>query len=242
MMSGDLFVSLLKTVYCPVERQLLTQAVNLLPCCHKINQAAAERMYGKSIAGECELKGERCVICKGNVTGYAPDQTIRTQAALIFGNKEKLKLEEFFGQPPLALEEIPEPMAFPGNPAIFELIGHPHTWMLHDHAIFRSTTKDSLIEDFIIMRKDNGDVGLTVSFKSGMKFEDYMLSCGIALWYGSISPASDNTSCFHTSGSVQCWKLLRILTDNNTIPSVCLEPLLKWASTTKTGTTLRSFY
>lgn len=231
MMSGDLFVTnLLKTVYCPVEHQLLTEAVNLFPCCHKINQAAAERMYGKSIAGECKLKGERCVICERNVTGYAPDQTVRTQAALILGNVKKL--EDLFGQP-LALGEIPEPMAFPGKSAIFNLTGHPHDCIFQERAIFDSEIKDSLIKEFIIMTKDNGEVGLTVRFTNGMNFEDYMRSCGIALWNGRISSGYDNTSYFHTSGSAQCQKLLRILTENNTIPSDCLDPLRKWVGAKK---------
>lgn len=234
MLSNINFVTeLLRSVYCPEEHTLLTNAVTLWPCCHKINQAAAERMYGQCVDGKLELGG-RCTVCNKGVTGYAPDEDVRKQAALIFGNREQLGA--FFGQP-LDLEETPEPRDFPGKPGSFKTHENLFGLISGDRGIFDSTTPDSLIKEFIIMTKDDGQVGLTVRFQSGMKFEDYMRSRGVALWDGNLRPSYDETTTFHTSGQAQCQKLINILIENNQIEPDHAKILRNWVNGPKMKTT-----
>lgn len=63
---------------CPVSFELLTQAVFLMPCTHRVQQFVAQRMFGSMLpAGVCEHEGKKCPLCNSITTGYFTDYTVR---------------------------------------------------------------------------------------------------------------------------------------------------------------------
>lgn len=58
---------------CPIEYTLLTDAVSLEPCMHKVSEVAAEKMFARE-------NGKICPTCQGNVSKYAVDQQMRNLA------------------------------------------------------------------------------------------------------------------------------------------------------------------
>ena len=53
----------ISTLLCPTNSTLLTEAVNLFPCCDKINESEAIKLYGKMKNGFCEKQNQNCVMC-----------------------------------------------------------------------------------------------------------------------------------------------------------------------------------
>lgn len=74
---------------CPVEHKLLQTAVAVVPCLHRINQSAAEKLYGRLNApGQCIKTKARCFTCQGLVLSYYPDQHTRSIARKILLHKQ----------------------------------------------------------------------------------------------------------------------------------------------------------
>ena len=73
-------LELLRACECPVDAEPLVHAVTLIPCCHKINQAVAEAMYGRMAGESCENRGRPCALCRAPVIAYYPDPVMRDVA------------------------------------------------------------------------------------------------------------------------------------------------------------------
>lgn len=71
---------LVRAYECPVDSAPLVHAVTLIPCCHKINLAAAEVIYGRMIGEHCEHQGRPCVVCRTPVIAYYADPIVRDLA------------------------------------------------------------------------------------------------------------------------------------------------------------------
>lgn len=57
---------------CPKEKTLLTDAVNLFPCCHKVSEVAAQGL-------------QACTVCHVLISGSVPDYTVRDVASRFKG-------------------------------------------------------------------------------------------------------------------------------------------------------------
>lgn len=67
-----------KNYECPIHFTLLTEAVSLVPCMHKVNLAAAQQLFG-SMKIQVE-KSNSCPLCRQVVVAYYPDHHIRDAA------------------------------------------------------------------------------------------------------------------------------------------------------------------
>lgn len=214
-MNGSCYVNkLLETMQCPLELKPLLTAVNLFPCNHKVNEAAAKELYGKcEISGACEKKGITCRVCGGIVTRYGPDHTIRQLADLIFGNQHLLdKLPEH----PLVLEKRPEPLPYPCKRETF--VHTKGDWEpfrsggdLCRIYTFASFSSDSVIREFSLLGYYNGKISIYISFQGGNKeFVNYLRSHGMII--------KEYDSCYKTGTPEDLKTLFRIIAENNEIP------------------------
>lgn len=215
MATESINAQLRETLTCPFTLAPLIQAVNLSPCCHKVNQVAAETHYGPIVDGSCTLKDKECKVCKTTVITYAPDSTVRAVTALAFGYKND----------PAALEEkskefnLPHPMTYPGIPAVFE-----HTigdWRAHDtwgeccrEIEFISKTPDSLIKDFKLLGYDKGGVAISVVFRKSV-FLEYLLAHGFRDW----QKPNLRDHYYRTRTASELQTLFKIIALNNDIPA-----------------------
>ncbi|MGC1878931.1 MAG: hypothetical protein WA347_04830 [Rhabdochlamydiaceae bacterium] len=206
----------LSALTCPIELDPLTQAVNLFPCCHKVNQIAAEKYYGKIVNGFCGLSEKNCVICNTQVVAYAPDHTIRDLAARAFGHEKDL---ESLPNHSLVLEEkkseIDQP--YPGLPAVFVHMGG--SWdKFYDSGgelcrmmEFKSITNNSLLQNFKLLGYCNGDVSISILFQKSKAFVKYLLAHHI--------DCDEHIAEFCRSTTPEHLKtIFRIISLNNEIP------------------------
>ena len=104
-------LDLLRACECPVDAEPLVHAVTLIPCCHKINQAVAEAMYGRMAGESCEKRGRPCVLCRAPIIAYYPDPVMRDVA------HRALRLAELRGVAPRvdAIPPVVEPRVLPAR-------------------------------------------------------------------------------------------------------------------------------
>ncbi len=177
----------LNTLTCPFGHDPLIEAVTLFRCCHKVNRAAAVKMYGPIVDGRCTLKG-KCLICNGEVTFYAPDHTIRDLVARLFGHEKEI---EDLPKHPLVLAEalaevkseaIPPP--YPGVPAVFKHINGDWNHIfdrgtpLRREMLFRSTTPGSFVSGFDLLGFHDGQVALCIYYERDEVFLKYLKTQG----------------------------------------------------------------
>lgn len=93
--------------FCPSNNKPLHTAVACFPCQHRINEIAAERLYGKMDGGKCSKLGF-CLHCKNVVKAYYPDQLTRTKVSLLLGLKSPAETV------PLEEKKEPEKLVYPG--------------------------------------------------------------------------------------------------------------------------------
>lgn len=70
---------------CQAGFENLTEAVTLVPCMHKINQKAAETLFGPMQPGRNEFFEKKCPNCMKAVSSYHVDPMVREIANIIFG-------------------------------------------------------------------------------------------------------------------------------------------------------------
>ena len=65
-------VAIQEELTCPVERQGLLKGISLIPCMHKVNETALNKLR------------DACPVCNGVICGWKEDPTIRALARLAF--------------------------------------------------------------------------------------------------------------------------------------------------------------
>lgn len=74
---------------CPILQEPLSEAVSLVPCAHKIQQAAAEQIFGTTKGGCMVSSNTLCPVCKIPVIGYILDPQMRYVVKQLFELPEK---------------------------------------------------------------------------------------------------------------------------------------------------------
>lgn len=204
----------ISSLSCPFGLDPLREAVNLFPCCHKVNEIAAEKYYGKIVDGFCELREKQCVVCNTPVVAYAPDHTIREIVSQIFGHEQDLAS---LPTHPLVLEEKKAEgnLPYPGLPAIF--VWTEGNWEPFNYGPelcrmieFKSVTENSLLESFTLLGYWGGDIAIAVKFKDKF-FNQYLLA-------HQLPNASSLDLLFKTSTPTGIKTLFRIIALHNEIP------------------------
>jgi hypothetical protein len=224
--------NLLQTLTCPIDLEPLTTAVNLSPCCHKVNQVAAEKYYGKIIGSSCAWAGKTCVLCNEPVLSYAPDHTIRSVAAQVFDHQKYL---ENLLNPPQVLqpskiktEEKPAEMKtekrdlpYPGLPADFMHLSGDWDQPfdlgtdVSREMIFTSSTPNSLLRQFTLVGYCTGNVAITAE-SIDSSFKDYLHAHRCRCEEKHNAHTTSTTYITNTHADLKI--LFKIIAHNNKIP------------------------
>lgn len=201
---------------CPIGKDLLNEPVNLFPCCHKVNETAAERFYGKMVGGSCELKDKTCVVCQGPVTGYGPDPVMRAISAAmsaatvgIFGLKKDLESELVALKEKVKLPYPYKSTRFKGaadnfsKPFAGGMNGFCRSWQ------FDAENKDSPLNRFVLEGFTDGRIKLVLRFKENSDCKNYLLKHSLI--------CKNNRFCFAQTHE-EIKTLFSIIAFNNELP------------------------
>lgn len=87
------FDDLINVLTCPVDMELLQNAVVLFPCAHKINENIAKQIFGEMEQDKIVNEGKCCPLCQRIVKAYYPDYSTREIAEKILNFKEVIEKE-----------------------------------------------------------------------------------------------------------------------------------------------------
>ncbi len=217
--------TLLDQLSCPVLLEPLSEAVSLVPCAHKIQKAAAEKIFGSSNGGWLVQSEKPCPICRVTVLGYMEDHSTRNIVKQLF----ELPQNEINGMLALMKENLSEKsmsvekdvlidIPYPGKPARF--IHCSGNWDLFDVGAelcrsinFKSSTEGSLLKEFSIFGYRDGNVCIRLIFsKNSDEVKDYLkqfelIPDWLELEHGYISENKGQLKFF-----------FNIIANNNEIP------------------------
>lgn len=211
----------LKALECPVNLDLLTDAVSLSPCMHKVNAAAAKAIYGQMISNEAGVKERKpCIICKQTVTAYYEDHFTRGIVALLMGSKQLELIPQVSAKIQADFKEMNAgDIPFPGKPAKFECVSGK--WESYNSGAdlercmeFQciTTIENSLFKSFSILGYKDGSVSIFIRFNYVTeKLTKYFHALGIQtddLFLGSLK-----------CNGMQAKKLFSVLARHNEIPN-----------------------
>lgn len=211
---------------CSIYFEPLTEAVTLVPCAHKIQQAAALEWFGP-VQNGWELKTKKpCPLCRAPTLGYMVDHTMRNVVRSVYELPEADRntfLENMtsnLAQKSLAVEKDTTPiLPYPGKQARF--VHTSGDWKPLDRAScgelslrmdFQSTTEDSLLKKFSLLGYKDGDVAISIGFceKDSKNLNSYLKQFDILI---------DSDYSFKTKTKEQLRILFNILAENNEIPA-----------------------
>lgn len=217
--------SLSMPFFCPSNNKPLDTAVACFPCQHRINEIAAERLYGKMDGGKCSILGS-CLVCKNVVEAYYPDQLTRTKVSSLLGLKRPagtVSLEEK-KEPKIEEKKKPKKLAYPGIPGKFRTVADAKSLkgvspLIVYQVQYMSDVPNSLITEFSLSGEvdPNGLSSQCLFFKFQKENEHlkaYLGSFGIML-----SDEAIRLGQVKITGSDQVKKLLLIFRQNNEVVS-----------------------
>jgi hypothetical protein len=204
--------SLYKTLECPVSEALLTRAVSLAPCAHKINKEIARKIFGGMMDSICFTQAP-CPLCKKTVTAYYDDPTIREIVKIVFPDIDQTK--------------------FPGESGVFHLsVGRWHSTFKTDSSFgrlvyFESNNPNSLFSS-ISVNEIGHKASMTVNINrtkvthtdSNQVLKDYLM--GKELYFEDLSYL---TGTLFIQSKDEMQKMLPILQENNSFSLEDLERL-----------------
>jgi hypothetical protein len=172
---------------CPVLLEPLSQAVSLVPCAHKVQQAAAEKMFGATHGGWLVQSENPCPVCRTSVLGYMTDHSTRNIVKQLFElpeseiNSMLALMKKNLAEKSISVEkDVIVEKPYPGKSARF--IHNGGDWELCNSGgdlcrsmRFKSSTKDSLIKDFAVLGWNDGDISIKIQFsKDSSDLKEYL--------------------------------------------------------------------
>jgi hypothetical protein len=149
---------------CSVDFEPLYNAVNLVPCNHKINAIPALKIFGAMNANLCALQGIACPLCNRIVTAYSKDPVVRNLANQIFSlSHSKIDLPaELKRRSDLTEEET----AFYDRA---EFVLEEKIRGRFGYYKFVSTKKTSLLKSFSMMKNEEDKFVIIITFRRNDK-------------------------------------------------------------------------
>ena len=217
--------TLQEQLICPVLLEPLSQAVSLVPCAHKVQQAAAETIFGATHGGWLVQSEKPCPVCRASVLGYMTDHSTRNIVKQLFElpeseiNEMLLLMKKNLAEKSISVEkEVVVETPYPGKSARF--IHDGGDWEICNSGAdlcrsmrFKSSTKDSLIKDFDVLGWNDGDISIKIQFsKDSSDVKEYLKQFDLfpdwmALEFGYKSQSRDQLKVF-----------FNIIANNNEIP------------------------
>lgn len=210
---------------CPVLLEPLSEAVSLVPCAHKVQQTAAETMFGATRGGWQVRPGNLCPVCRESVLGYMKDHSTRNIVKQLFALPESeinamlaLMKKNLAEKSMSVKKDILVEMPYPGKSARF--IHSCGDWGLFESGAdlcrmmaFKSSTKDSLLEKFSVSGYKDGDVCISMYFsKIDKDVIEYLKQ------FDLIADSFDLAHGYKSHGKDQLKIFFNILANNNEIP------------------------
>lgn len=206
---------------CPVFLEPLSQAVCLVPCAHKVQQLAAEKMFGVTHGGWLVQSDNPCPVCRASVLGYMTDHSTRNivKQLLELQENEFALMKKNLTKKSMSVEkDVIEEMPYPGKPARF--IHYSGDWRLCNseselclYMEFKSSTKDSLINEFSVLGYKDGGLRIGIEFSNNSKgLKEYLKQ------FDLIPGFLDLTGSYISKGKDQLKNFFNILANNNEIP------------------------
>jgi hypothetical protein len=223
--------TLLDQLLCPVLLEPLSEAVSLVPCAHKVQQAVAEQLFGATGGGWLVQSEKPCPVCRTSVLGYMADHSTRNIVEQLFElseseiNEMLATIKKSLPEKSMSVEkDLLIDMPYPGKPARF--VHHGGDWNLFNISTpgaklcrqleFKSSTEDSLITDFIINGYKDGDVTIQIVFKEYREdARQYFKQFEIFIGLFALS--------FNSETKTQLKALFNIIANNNEIPASHFE-------------------
>lgn len=210
---------------CPATNQPLFNAVALIPCMDKVNQCAAEKLFGPCIDGWKVQEEKSCPVCSKSVIGYCVDEATRNMAKQ-FVDASSVMLSQAGSSSRFTIPEKSsdvkrqpaKPLPYPGEPGIFKI--HYGNWKVYNsggdlyrHLSFVNAVKGSFVNTFHILGYRDDTVAISISFKGYSQFADYLKSCGFVLDSSQIW-----SETYKTASKEDTETLFAILAMHNSIP------------------------
>lgn len=213
---------------CPVLLEPLSQAVSLVPCAHKVQQAAAEKMFGATHGGWLVQSENPCPVCRTSVLGHMTDHSTRNIVKQLFELPENeinamlALMKKNLAEKSISVEkDVIVETPYPGKPARF--IHDSGDWSLFNCGgadscrcmEFKSSTKDSLIKGFSVLGYKDGDICISIDFsskKSSKDLKQYLKQ------FDLVPGFLDLEDGYKSHGKDQLKIFFNILSNNNEIP------------------------
>lgn len=217
-----------KTLTCPVFLEPLTEAVTLIPCCHKVNETAAIYLYDIVENNKCSKSGN-CPVCRSLVIAYYTDYSIRELAKNIF-TTEEIKhevVERCIIENKQIIVSKQGDLSYPGLRAKF--VHKSGEWKFRDYGNgsmlckelnFSSVTPNSLFEEFSLFGDKDGLLRMRIDYnkKKSEEIKQYLMSNEVAVEsdypYGNMRMQGINVK-----------KMFSLIAKNNEIPGEYFQKL-----------------
>lgn len=201
---------------CPVSLSLLTEAVSLIPCSHKINESIAIEMFGKQIPGSWRLLKEGfCPLCRQKVEGYSIDHTIRGLVAQIFGDDSSKVIT------PMS-SGVPSAEPYPGKNAKFNV--NKDCWEEPLYGEIQFISLDSFIYKITLSTWKGPNFNLCIFFNSKADIERidrYFQSNA----FPPMNDADKKSKSYNLREIPFIRKFFKILTEHNEFPRESFEKI-----------------
>lgn len=209
---------------CPVFLEPLSQAVSLVPCAHKVQQAAAEKIFGATNGGWLVQSENPCPVCRVSVLGYMTDHSTRNIVKQLFELQESeisemlALMKNNLSEKCMSVQKDVQDMPYPGKPARF--IHANGNWNLYNSKTdlcrfmqFKSSTEDSLLKEFFVLGYKNGNVSISITFsKSSSDVKEYLKQ------FDLFPDSIDLVTAYKSQSKEQLKIFFNIIAENNEIP------------------------
>ena len=192
---------------CPVTLETLSEAVSLVPCAHKVQQAVAERIFGVVDSGWEVRVSDLCPVCRVPVVGYMADHVVRNIVTDLL---------------PLTEDKLSASIPYPGKQAQF--IYHKGDWnVLFEEEYgslcrkidFISSTKDSFLKSFCMLGYKNGSVAISMNFPP----ESTHMTAYLKQFDITPNDSEELYGFYISEDEEQLKTLFNIIAENNEIPA-----------------------
>ena len=228
---------------CPISHEPLRQAVTIIPCSHKVQQAIAESVLGKPEANTWRTSNKKCPVCSEPAEGYVVDLAIRDIANRVFSMRSphinpssNRDFESFFFNhlsqdfnelnSSSSSAEPASPIPYPGKSGTF-------TTKWEDRKLggdlcreieFTSTVEDSLIKEFSLLGYTCGNLSIYLKFNSSNleEIQTYFTNQGNPL---NFSPFEKENYCYRSQGKKELQQIFKVIKEHNTISEEHLNEL-----------------
>jgi hypothetical protein len=219
-------------LFCPVMLEPLSSAVTLVLCAHKVQQAAAEHIFGTTYRSWLVQSEKPCPVCRVFVLGYMTDHSTRNivknlfEAPTIDLDAILITIKNKLPKKSITVEKDFEVyLPFPGKAARF--VHSDGDWESYNYGgaplkkslTFTSSTKNSLITKFSLLGYHGDKIKIAIDFnKNTDALKNYFKQSDLIFTDSELRNKS-----YRSKNPAQLYVFFTILAENNEIPASHFE-------------------